>query len=46
MTEYLSLREKAFEFINFIVKKYDIRGYDDFNCPYTRALAEEIYYFG
>jgi hypothetical protein len=46
MTEYLELRKVAFELINYIVKKYDINSYEEFTCPYTRQLAESIYYFG
>lgn len=46
MTEYLKLRATAFELINFIVKKYDIKDYEGFTCPYIRKLAEEVYYFG
>lgn len=46
MTEYFKIRAVAFDLINFVVKKYDIKSYAEFTCPYMRALAESIYFFG
>ncbi len=46
MTEYFIVREAAFNLINFVAKKYDIKDYDGFTCPYMKKLAETIYYFG
>jgi len=46
MTEYFIVREAAFNLINFVVNKYGIETYDGFTCPYMKALAESIYYFG
>jgi hypothetical protein len=46
MTEYLKVRSAAFELLNFVVKKYDITSYEEFTCPFMKALAESIYFFG
>jgi hypothetical protein len=46
MTEYFKVRATAFDLINDIVKRYDIKDYGGFTCPFMKALAESIYYFG
>lgn len=35
---------KAQELIEHIIQKYDIYHFDDFKCPYTKALAKELFY--
>lgn len=35
----------TFNLISFICCKYNIKTYDDFKCPLTKALAESIDFF-
>ena len=46
MTEYFKVRASAFDLLNYVAQKYDIKNYEGFTCPYMKALAESIYFFG
>jgi len=46
MTEYFKVRAAAFDLLNYVVQKYDIKNYEGFTCPFMKALAESIYFFG
>ena len=33
----------AVTLLSYIIRKYNIKTFEDFSCPYMKALAEELY---
>jgi hypothetical protein len=42
--EYPDIVTNAYELVEFVVKKYNIKTFDEFTCPYFKDLAKEMYY--
>ena len=42
--EVWDIINEAVNLLNDVIKRYNIRSYDDFTCPYMKALAKELFY--
>lgn len=45
MSDYVLIKEKAWKLINYVAVKYEVKSYEEFTCPFHKALAEELEYF-
>jgi hypothetical protein len=46
LTEDLDYNEAIFaavELLDFVIEKYSIKTFDEFTCPYMKALAKQLY---